>query len=127
MDKGLTLAQWCKALVQRATQVMSAENAFKEWHKGRLSSAERPELEMYRRQAKDGAKAAAAKTSAAVVKFTDNNLNAAASTSGFNGCRRLNLRFQRHLSQVQATGTSSLQVPDEQARARAGEAGARQD
>ena len=42
---------------------------------------------MYRRQAKDGAKAAAAKTSAAVVKFTDNN--AAAANSGFNGnCRR---------------------------------------
>jgi hypothetical protein len=37
MDKGFTLAQWCKALVQRATQVMSAENAFKEWHKGQLS------------------------------------------------------------------------------------------
>ena len=87
MDKGFTLAQWCKALVQRATQVMSAENAFKEWHKGHLSAAERQELEMYRRQAKDGAKAAAAKTSAAVVKFTDNN--AAASNSGFNGvCRR---------------------------------------
>ena len=65
----------------------SPENAFKEWHKGQLSSAERQELEMYRRQAKDGAKAAAAKTSAAMVKFTDNN--AAASTSGFNGtCRR---------------------------------------
>ena len=40
---------------------------------------------MYRRQAKDGAKAAAAKTSAAVVKFTDNN----ASASGFKGiCRK---------------------------------------
>jgi hypothetical protein len=87
MDKGFTLAKWCKALVQRATQVMSAENAFKEWHKGQLSSAERQELEMYRRQAKDGAKVAAAKTSAAVVKFTDNN--AAAANSGFNGiCRR---------------------------------------
>ena len=46
---------------------------------------------MYRRQAKDGAKVAAAKTSAAVVKFTDNNaaVNAAAANSGFNGiCRR---------------------------------------
>ncbi len=44
MDKHFTLAQWCKALVQRATQVMSAENAFKEWHKGRLSTAERQSL-----------------------------------------------------------------------------------
>ena len=42
---------------------------------------------MYRRQAKDGAKTAAVKTSAAVLKFTDNN--AAAANSGFNGiCRR---------------------------------------
>ena len=49
---------------------------------------------MYRRQAKDGAKAAAARTSAAVVKFTDNN--AAASTSGFNGtCRRCKQKGHR--------------------------------
>ena len=66
MDKHYTLPQWCKALVpsQRATQVMSAENAFKEWHKGHLSAAERQELEMFRRQAKDGTKTVAAKTSA---------------------------------------------------------------
>ena len=64
MDKHYTLPQWCKALVQRATQVMSVENAFKEWHKGHLSTAERQELEMFRRQAKDGTKTVAAKTSA---------------------------------------------------------------
>ena len=65
--------------------MMSAENAFKEWHKGHLSTAERQELEMLRRQAKDGTKTVAAKTSAALVKFTDNN----ASASGFKGiCRK---------------------------------------
>jgi hypothetical protein len=87
MGKQSTLPRWCKALVQRATQVVSAENAFKEWHKGQLSTAERQELEMYRRQAKEGAKTVAAKTSAAVVKFTDNK--ASASNSGFKGiCRK---------------------------------------
>ncbi len=47
--KGFTLAQWCKLLTKRATLVMTTENAFREWQKGHLSTADQEELEMLRR------------------------------------------------------------------------------
>jgi hypothetical protein len=89
----LTLAQWCKLLVKRATQVMTTENAFREWQKGHMSAADKEELEMLRRWRNGLAVQPAAKTYVAAVKDPKSEPT---TSDGFNGiCRKCNQKGHR--------------------------------
>ena len=91
--KGFTLAQWCKLLVKRATQVMTTENAFREWQKGHMSAADKEELEMLRRWRNGLEVPPAAKTYVAAVKDPKHEPT---TSDNFNGiCRKCNKKGHR--------------------------------
>jgi hypothetical protein len=91
--KGFTLAQWCKLLVKRATQVMTTENAFREWQKGHMSAADKEELEMLRRWRNGLAVPPAARTYVAAVKDPTHEPT---TSDNFNGiCRKCNKKGHR--------------------------------